>query len=234
MSCNLILPRDDASPRLANLRFSMRVVSASDLSLLAAQRLRAGVFVQELGWVAACACGLEHDRCDAVATHFVLLVSSGSTRLGDLSSQWSVAGYARIMLPEHTFMLEREFPGLLPQGFAIHEPARSFEVSRFVVHPRARGKLDAEGRSAAEHLQRDIARWALAHDRDHLYSVCETRHVRALRLRGLPVQRFGRVMEYTPGVHTCAMRLDLTVAGEILALRRPRDAHWYTQGVARW
>ena len=231
MSLSLKAPADYARPMAPGPRFFMRVVSASDDSLLAAQRLRAGVFVRELGWVAGCGCGREHDRCDAVATHFILLGPAPTDR-SDLMGRWRVAGYARILLPEHTFMLEREFAALLPDRFELREPARSFEVSRFVVHPRLRGALDADGRSAAEHLQRGIARWALTHGRDHLYSVCETRHVRALRLRGLPVERFGRVRDYTPGVLTCAMRLDLNAARELFALRRPRDAQWYTQGVA--
>lgn len=231
MSVNRSLPMDYFAPMAPSPRFSMRVVSASDDSFLAAQRLRAEVFVRELGWVAACACGREHDRCDAVATHFLLLALAPAGRIG-VGGQSRVAGYARILLPEHTFMLEREFAALLPDRFDLREPARCVEVSRFVVHPSLRGALDADGRSAAEHLQRGIARWALAHERYHLYSVCETRHVRALRLRGLPIQRFGHVREYTPGVHTCAMRLDLNVTRELLALRRPRDAQWYARGVA--
>lgn len=213
-------------------RFVARVFSASDVSLLAAaQRLRAAVFARELGWAPECACGREHDRCDPVATHLVILATSNRGASGPAHApRWQVAGYTRILLPEQTFMLRREFAALLPDGLLIAESARSFEVSRFVAHPALRGALDDRGRSVAEHLQRGVARWALAHHRDQLYSVCETRHVRALRFRGLPVRRIGRALEYSPGVHTCAIHLDLDAASRALTSRRPWDADWYAQG----
>lgn len=236
MSSAFHLSRAQLTPFAARPQFTVRVLSRSDAALLAAaQRLRAEVFVRELGWTPGCACGREHDRCDTVATHVVALASAsphGSER-DDHGARWRVAGYARILLPAQTFMLEREFAALLPDGPVALEPTHSFEISRFVVHPDLRGAIDDEGRSAAEHLQRGIARWALEHQREQLYSVCETRHVRALRLRALPVQRFGRVVEYSPGVRTCAIHLDLCAARQTLLSRRPRDARWYTQGVAQ-
>ena len=216
-------------------RYTVHTLSASGMSLLvAAQRLRADVFIRELAWVPDCGCGREHDRCDGVATHLVLLASESIEDARALRPRSRVAGYARILLPEHTFMLEREFAALLPDAHVFPEPTRSFEVSRFVVRPDLRGRLDADGRSAAEHLQRGIAQWALAHDRSSLYSVCEARHVRALRLRALPACRFGRIVEYTPGVHACAIHLDLDIAREELRIRRYPDHQWYMQGATRW
>lgn len=216
-------------------RFTVRILSSSEASLLAAaQRLRAEVFVRELSWVPGCGCGREHDRCDGVATHLVVLASEPIERVGAKVTGNRVAGYARILLPEHTFMLEREFAALLPDGRLIRESARSFEVSRFVVHPDLRGRLDIGGRSAAEHLQLGIARWALARGYSDLYSVCEARHIRALRLRAFPVRQFGRIVEYMPGVRACAIHLDLGAAHKELRTRRHHDYQWYMQGVARW
>ena len=70
---------------------------------------------------------------------------------------------------------------------------------------------------------------ALATGHHEWLSVCELRHVRALRLRGLPFTRFGRVVEYQPGVPVCAARLDLRHAARHLGARRPSDFAWYTQ-----
>jgi N-acyl-L-homoserine lactone synthetase len=197
-----------------------------------AQRLREEVFARELVWVPECACGREHDRCDAAATHLVVLASE----LAALERRTSprVVGYARLLLPHDTFMLAREFAALLDGESLRLESTRAFEVSRFVVHPALRGRLDVEGRGAAEHLQRGIARWALERGRTDLYSVCEARHVRALRMRGLPVQRFGRVVEYTPGVLACAIRLELRAAADAMRARRIQEYRWYMQGDLAW
>jgi N-acyl-L-homoserine lactone synthetase len=223
----------DALTRRSRPRFTLRLLSPNDARLLdAAQRLRAEVFAHELVWVPECACGREHDRCDTAATHLVVLASDGSVL--DRRTSPRVVGYARLLLPHDTFMLAREFVALLDGDPPRLESTRAFEVSRFVVHPALRGRLDADGRGAAEHLRRGITRWALERGRTDLYSVCEVRHVRALRMRGLPVRRFGRVVEYTPGVLACAVHLDLRAAAEALRARRIQEYCWYTQGDFAW
>lgn len=222
-----------APTRSAHPRYTLRVLSSADTRLLAAaQRLRAEVFARELAWVPECVCGREHDRCDAAATHLVVMADDGAPHSRITSPH--IVGYARLLLPRDTFMLTREFAALLGGGPLRLANAGAFEVSRFVVHPGLRGHLDADGRGAAEHLQRGIARWALERGRADLYSVCEARHVRALRMRGLPVQRFGRVVEYTPGVLACAVHLDLRAAADTLRDRRPWEYRWYTQGDFAW
>jgi hypothetical protein len=102
-----------------------------------------------------------------------------------------------------------------------------------VVHLRQRGHLGVEGHSVADHLARAIASWALEGGRTEWYSVCEARHVRALRARGLPVLPFGRIVAYQPNVPVCAMRVSLSQAAACLRARRPREFAWYTQGVCR-
>ncbi|HKV85109.1 MAG TPA: acyl-homoserine-lactone synthase [Ktedonobacterales bacterium] len=222
-----------APAHLFHPRYTFRVLSPADTRLLAsAQRLRADVFARELAWVPECACGREHDRCDAAATHLVVLAADG-VRQSRITSP-HIVGYARLLLPRDNFMLAREFAALLDGGPLRLESTRAFEVSRFVVHPALRGRRDADGRGAAEHLQRGIARWALERGRADLYSVCEARHVRALRMRGLPVRRFGRMVEYTPGVLACAVHLDLRAAADTLRDRRPWEYRWYTQGDFVW
>ncbi|MGH2485040.1 MAG: acyl-homoserine-lactone synthase [Ktedonobacterales bacterium] len=224
-----------AFARRSHPRYTLRVLAPADARLLAtAQRLRADVFARELCWVPECACGREHDRCDAAATHLVVLADEPHTRNGRTGPARGVVGYARLLLPRDSFMLDREFAALLDGEPLRLDAARAFEVSRFVVHPALRGHLDADGRGAAAHLQRGIARWALERGRTDLYSVCEVRHVRALRMRGLPVQRFGRVVEYTAGVLACAVRLDLRAAVEASRARRLQEYRWYTQGDFAW
>jgi N-acyl-L-homoserine lactone synthetase len=191
-----------------------------------AYRLRAIVFADELGWVPVWRDGIERDRCDDVALHVAAFaLGCGRPRL---------SGYARVLLPEQTFMLEREFTALLA-GQPLHPSvSQAFEVSRFVVHPAYRGRLDADGRSVADHLARAFARWALTHHRTDLYAVCEERHIRALRLRGLPFVRLGVPVEYQPGVQARAARLSLPEAAAQLRRQRVGDYVWYTQGATPW
>ena len=190
----------------------------------AAYRLRQAVFARELGWVPAGDDGRERDRGDTLAQHFAVFARGAQGR-----ARPALVAYARVLLPEHGFMLEREFAALLAGEPLAADTRRAFEVSRFVVHPRYRGWLGADRRSAVEHLGRAIARWALARGRTEWLSVCEVRHVRALRLRGLPFARFGRVVEYQPDVPVCATRLDLPQAAARLRVYRPGDYAWYVE-----
>jgi acyl homoserine lactone synthase len=197
------------------------------LALDAAFRLRHAVFAHELGWVPGARCGRERDRCDALATHFAVYAPPGPGPTSATAPR--LAGYARVLLPEHDFMLQREFAALLVGQPRAWDPRVAFEVSRFVVRRGQRGCLGPDRRGAVEHLARAIATWALAHGRTEWLSVCEVRHVRALRLRGLPFARFGRVVEYQSGVPVCAARLDLLRAAARLHARRPADYAWYME-----
>jgi N-acyl-L-homoserine lactone synthetase len=190
----------------------------------AALRLRHAVFVRELRWVSGGRDGRERDRHDARAQHFVALArpaGGGGARL---------AGYARVLLPGQGLMLEDEFADLLGGEPPEVEAGRVFEVSRFVVRRAERGRRDAAGRGVVDHLARAIARWGLARGRIEWLSVCEVRHARALRMRGLLCERFGGVHVYQPGVPVCAIRLDLPLAAERLRVRRPADHAWYLEG----
>lgn len=201
-----------------------------------AYRLRARVFMGELGWLAPSADGRERDRCDPLARHFVVYarppeVSDG---MGEPESA-ALVGYARVLLPRHGFMLQHEFAELTPTGpeelgerFAP-DARRAFEVSRFVVRPAHRGRRCVEGRTVVEHLARAIAVWALGRGRTDWYTVCEDRYLRALRLRGLRFTRIGRVVEYQPGVRACAALLRLPAASAELRVSRAHDYAWYTR-----
>jgi N-acyl-L-homoserine lactone synthetase len=192
-----------------------------------AYRLRARVFMGELGWLAPSADGRERDRCDAAARHFAVFTHPRD------DAPPSLAGYARALLPRHGFMLQREFVELLGGEAFTPDTRRAFEVSRFVIHPAQRGRRCDNGRTITEHLARGIARWALGAGRDEWYTVCETRYLRALRLRGLEFEPFGQPVEYQPGVEARAVLLRLSIAATALRARRPRDYAWYTRA-ATW
>jgi N-acyl-L-homoserine lactone synthetase len=195
----------------------------------AAYRLRQAVFAHELGWVAPGGAGRECDRCDPLAQHFAVFARRAVVGAHARARPLLVA-YARVLLPEQGLMLQREFAALLAGEPLQTDATHAFEVSRLVVHPRHRGRLGADRRSAVEHLGREIARWALARGRTEWLSVCEVRHVRALRLRGLPFSCFGQVVEYQPDVPVCATRLDLPCAAARLRAARPGDYAWYVGG----
>jgi N-acyl-L-homoserine lactone synthetase len=209
--------------------FVARQFSPDDaLTFDAALRLRQAVFAHELAWVPPGADGRERDRCDAAARHFAVFARAESTPLDEAAAR--LIAYARVLLPEAGLMLEREFAALV-HGLPLRmSRGRAFEVSRLVVDARWRGVLSNERRGAVEHLGRAIARWAASQGRTEWLSVCEVRHVRALRQRGLPFNRFGHVIEYQAGVPVCAVRLNLRDADARLRRRRPADHAWYLEG----
>jgi acyl homoserine lactone synthase len=219
-------PQPDMDTPHMDTLFSARALLPDEpLALDAAFRLRHAVFAHELGWVPGARCGRERDRCDDLATHFAVYTPPGPPP----ATSPRLVGYARVLLPEHGLMLQREFSALLTGQPRPWDPRVAFEVSRFVVRSGQRGRLGPDGRGAVEHLARAIATWAIAHGRTEWLSVCEVRHVRALRLRGLPFARFGRVVEYQSGVPVCAARLDLPRAAARLRVRRPADYAWYME-----
>lgn len=196
-------------------------------TLESAFRLRASVLVHELGWLVPNGFGIEQDRCDVSATHFAALA-----HLPDATTP-TLAGYARVMLPRHGFMLRREFAELLDETHIALDETNAFEISRMVVDPRFRGLRCHEGRTVTEHLGRAIAAWALARGKAECYTVCETRHIRALRWRGIHFECFGRQVEYQPGVPVCAAALRLTPLIDEWRERRPTDLAWYLGGPSR-
>jgi N-acyl-L-homoserine lactone synthetase len=210
--------RDEVSYSVRS--FTARSASARAV-LDAVFRLRARVFVHELGWLLPGVDDREHDRCDGLARHFALFARVRGGR------EATLAGYARVLLPHQGFMLEREFAELLDGERLASDAGRAFEVSRVVTDPRFRGVCCREGRMVTEHLGRAIARWALAHGREHCYTVCEARHTRALRLRGLCFSQVGRTLEYQSGVEVCAAMLDIAATGAGWRTERPEDYAWY-------
>lgn len=192
-----------------------------------AYRLRAGVFMGELGWLAPSADGRECDRCDPLAKHFVIFARQPNVTATDEHAP-ALVGYARVLLPRHGFMMEREFAELAT--CLAPDSERAFEVSRFVVAPAYRGRRCVEGRTVVDHLARAIAGWALARGRTDWYTVCEARYLRALRLRGLRFTQLGHAVEYQPGVEACAAVLRLPVAAAQLRAHRAADYAWYARG----
>ena len=203
-----------------------------------AYRLRAGVFMSELGWLAPSPDGRERDRCDPLARHFVVYArqpdaapdTAPDAAPAQTPEPATLVGYARVLLPRHGFMLQREFVELAPPERFAPDAERAFEVTRYVVRPAHRGRRCVEGRTVVEHLARAIATWALAHGRTDWYTVCEARYLRALRLRGLRFTQLGVGMEYQPGVEACAALLRLPVASAELRARRYHDYAWYMRG----
>ncbi len=214
-------------PGLPAYQYAGRAIGADERGALeAALQLRNTVFAHELRWVPPGQDGHERDRCDAVAQHFAAFACH--TQRKDVEPE--LVGYARVLIPDHPLMLEREFAAILGGSPVEYDPRRAFEVSRFVVHSRHRGRVDAGRHGVADHLARAIVRWAHLQRRSEWLSVCEVRHVRALRMRGLPFAEIGRVVEYQRGVPVCAAQLDLAQAAARLRTHRPRDYAWYMEG----
>ncbi|MEO7000945.1 MAG: acyl-homoserine-lactone synthase [Ktedonobacterales bacterium] len=206
-------------------------VNATQATLEEAYRLRARVFMRELGWLTPSADGREYDRCDPLARHFAVFAHAPDAARQSLQDA-PLIGYARVLLPRQGFMLQHEFVELMPEhtGRPLPDARHAFEVSRFVVHPLHRGRRCVEGYTATDHLARAIAQWALADGRTDWWTVCEARHLRALRLRGLRFTQVGRIVEYQPGIEACAALLRLPVAADELRQRRADDYAWYAQG----
>jgi N-acyl-L-homoserine lactone synthetase len=169
------------------------------------------------------------DRGDSEALHFGVFSHIPKAERVD-AGRPTLVGYARVLLPEAGFMLFDEFAAIVDGMPFRPDPQRSFEVSRVVVRSDLRGVRDIDQRTALDHLARAIAGWALIHGRDQWLSVCELRHLRALRFRGFHCVSVGRVVEYQPHVPVCAVRVDLSQVVAGLRAHHPHDYAWYREG----
>ncbi len=215
-------PRADVLPvRWSPPGLEARIIDPdNDQMLDRVFRLRAEVFARELGWVEYPSDGRERDRADAHALHFGLYAGE--------DDRAPLAAYARVLVPPVPLMLQREFVRLLDGQALDHDPGDSFEVSRFAVHPEWRGWRDHAHHSAFDYMGRAVVLWARRTRKSLCLSVCEDRHVAALCRCWLAFERFGRVVEYQPGVRACAVRVDLERAADRMYTERSRDFSWYT------
>ena len=98
-----------------------------------AYRLRHSVFSEELGWVPRSASQMEKDEYD-----------SHAIPIGIIDAQNTMLAFSRLVLPNRTFMIEKEFSCLVRSDHRVRKEGDTAEVSRLCVSSEARSTLICE------------------------------------------------------------------------------------------
>lgn len=186
-----------------------------------AHRLRYEVFCDELLWVEGSEAATEVDLHDEDAIFFGVFGENG------------LVAFARLVLPENTFMIEKEFSFLLDKSYRIRKQNDTAEVSRLCVASEARGVVflsDSGPQRLSMLLYKAIYLWCVSKGIQYLYVVLDYRVWRLFRLIGFPCQFIGKPIEMPDGCVAVAGRIDLSEMFLLNKTRRPDLIKWFTHG----
>lgn len=159
------------------------------MELLAAYRLRARVFCDELQWVQN-VCGLDIDQFDSIAEHIVIIGPTGA-----------VCATTRLIMGHKPWMLEKVFRDLLPATFSPDWKTAAAEVSRFAVDQEYRCKKSGQW-TITDLLVKAIYLRCRQSSVEHIHMVTSRTMTRFLRSRGYPIKVVGPEKTMPDGVST--------------------------------
>ena len=188
--------------------------------LLHAYRLRHKIFAEELRWVDTTPGGLEVDGYDKSSVHFGVWYED------------KLLSYLRLIVPGQTFMMEREFIGLVGKDHVIRKAADTCEVSRLCVSPVARsGDIPTNfgNHGVAMHLYKAVYQWCNRNKIRFLYLVVEKKIARMLTMAGFPCHGIGEPKVMPDGVVAVAAMMDWRAFEEQNARKRSDLLEWFNQ-----
>ena len=186
-----------------------------------AHRLRHRVFSQELGWVPQTDNSLEIDVYDEKAIF-----------LGVFDEHQNLKSFLRVVMPQSTFMMEKEFPYLLKEGYKVRKESDTIEISRLCVAPEARNEKSSGNfgvHSVSMMLYKGVYQWSLKNGIRFIYLVVEEKVYRLLCARGFPCKLVGESVVMPDGVIAVAAMLDWREFEEINIIKRPKMFAWFKQ-----
>ncbi len=183
-----------------------------------AYRLRHKVFAEELGWVAEQDDCMEIDEYDREMVFF-----------GVMDKQGEVLGYLRVALPEHKFMLDREFSVVL-NGKDFQRSEQLIEITRLCVMPKAR-KMQVSTSGGNQFISsllfKGIYHWCLANNIHSCCMVVEYKIFRLLRMRGFPCEQVGSPYKMPDGVMAVAASFPWRKFEQIHHERQSSFIQWF-------
>lgn len=191
------------------------------LEKINAHRLRHSVFCRELGWVPGSSDSLEIDEYDENAVF-----------IGVYDVNHDLKAFLRIVLPEHTFMLEKEFPFLMNRDYLIRKENDTIEISRLCVEHTARNRKIAGNFGVyfvSMMLYKGVYNWCLNNEIRYIYMAVEEKIGRMLCSMGFPCRFTGEPTVMPDGVIAVAARLDWREFEEKGVEAHPNLLAWFRQ-----
>lgn len=186
--------------------------------LTKAYQLRHEVFRKRLQWLPATPWQLDIDEYD-----------EGAHQLGVFDLDNTLCAVARLITPDHAYMMETAFSALVDEDHDIRKEADTAEVSRLTVSPflKHTGVSPAQ---VAKILYKGIYHWSVINQVRYLYLVVEKKFWKALLLCGFPCKPVGEIQCLPPAkVQSVAAILDLEQFRYSGALERPQFLYWLSE-----
>ncbi|ABQ27276.1 acyl-homoserine-lactone synthase [Geotalea uraniireducens] len=184
-------------------------------------QLRHRIFCNELKWVPRREDSQEVDSYDKDATS-----------IGVYNEAGNLVSMVRIIVSDNTFMLEKEFPFLLEDGYNLRKERDTVELSRLCVAPEARNATFADNfglHVISMLLYKGVYHWCLANTVRYIYMVVEQRVYRLLCAKGFPCKLVGAPVVMPDGVEAVAAILDWREFEMVNIVRRPKLLEWFSR-----
>jgi len=182
--------------------------------------LRHRVFCQELGWVKSENL-LEIDDYDRNAIFF-----------GVFNENSRLLAFLRLILPDDSFMLEREFALLIDTKYLLRKEMDTAEVSRLCVAEEARNERLVSNSGIHDismFLYKGVYHWCIKNDIRYLYLVAEYKIYRLLRAKGFPCRLIGQPVTMSDGVLAVAAIMDWREFEALNTAKKPEMMKWFSQ-----
>ena len=157
---------------------------------------------------------------------------SHAVPIGILDAQNRILAYARLILPDRTFMIEKEFSRLVSSNHKIRKEDDTAEVSRLCVSPEARntsvsGNLGTHGLSML--LYKGIYHWCARNRVRYIYIVVDYKIYRLFWAKGFPCRPVGEPVAMPDGCIAVAAMVDFEELVSLNTLKRPELMRWFMQ-----
>jgi len=177
-----------------------------------AYKLRYKIFCEELAWLPKNKHQEEKDLYDGKAIHF-----------GAFDKD-NLIGYARIVLPKETFMIEENFKDLI-EGSDFSKKNDMIEISRLGAAKEYRnsenfGRIDIL-------LCKYIYFWSLENNMRYWLMVVRPEYLNSIK-NILPCRQIGPIKYYQKNIGTTAAIIDLRAAESYLLKENPALYKWFS------
>ena len=171
---------------------------STEADLLKAYRLRYEVFCKTLKWIPESPEQLDMDKYD-----------QGAHLLGVFTEEGELYAVARIITPDHPYMLETAFAALVDAEHVIRKNFDTAEVTRLTVSPSLKKQWRISPGQISKLLYKGIYQWSVLNYVRYLYLVVEKKFWKALLFTGFPCVPVGLMTRLPPAqVESVAAILD--------------------------
>jgi acyl homoserine lactone synthase len=220
MTSNRTVPPTPTGICIREGGFTLKTL-ASDDEISQGHRLRHTVFSGELGWVARSESHMEKDEYD-----------SHAIPIGILDARNRLLAYSRLILPDATFMVEKDFSGIVSSTHKVKKEPDTAEVSRLCVSPEARNTSVSGNfgtHSLSMLLYKGIYHWCAGNRIRYVYIVVDYRIYRLFWAKGFPCRPVGEPVAMPDGCVAVAAMVDFEELVALNTARRPELTRWFLE-----